>query len=752
MPVGHPRQAARATRIVERVPELGDVGDAVFELHEHIGAMIEAETVSRAEVLVDPHTHGLITVPIGSRLADAERCGQYPLSVTEPRAKQVPFVHDRPTGPVDDPYAWLRDRNDPDTIDYLEAENAHTAAWFEPRAGLQTELFEEIKSRVQETDTSAPVAFDDWWYEVATEEGLSYPIHRRGRTAATAGDQVLLDQNEEARGHEFFDIGAFEVSPDHSLLAWSADINGDEHYTMRVRDLDTGADTSDRIDDTTWAGTAWSLDGRYLFYVVADEQERPYRVMRHRVGTPQHDDVEVFADHDERFYVGIGATRSKQFIVIHTGSKTTSENWLIRTADPLAAPVCVAARRADVEYHVDHWGDRFVILTNDDAVDFRVMTAPLDQPGEWTQLIATEAGRRITSVEPFAEILALHEWYRAQPQIRIVGRDGRQSVLAIDDEPHDVEFGPNEQWQTSVLRLTHQSLTTPSRVIDVDVVGGDITVVKQTPTPNVDLDAYVSERMWARVTDATEVPIDIVRHVDTPFDGTAACVIYGYGAYEISMPPWFSVARLSLLDRKAVWALVHPRGGGELGRQWYTDGRLLNKRNTFTDTIAARDHLVEAGVAAPDRVGIRGGSAGGLLVGACVTMRRDLFAAAVAEVPFVDVVTTMSDPSMPLTVTEWDEWGDPRSEPYASYMLSYAPYDNTVAGDYPAMFVTAGLNDPRVGFHEPAKWVARLRHVRTNDAPLLLRTEMGAGHAGPSGRYDAWRDEARVLTFLLEAL
>jgi oligopeptidase B len=315
-----------------------------------------------------------------------------------------------------------------------------------------------------------------------------------------------------------------------------------------------------------------------------------------------------------------------------------------------------------------------------------------------------------------------------------------------------VEFGPNEQWETSLLRLTHQSLTTPPRVIDVDVDGGDITVVKQTPTPNVDLDAYVSERSWATASDGTQVPVDIVRRSDTPLDGSAACVVYGYGAYEISMPPWFSVARLSLLDRGVVWALVHPRGGGELGRQWYIDGRLLAKRNTFTDTLAVCDHLVEVGVAAPDRLAIRGGSAGGLLVGAAVTMRPDRFRAAVAEVPFVDVVTTMSDPSMPLTVTEWDEWGDPRHEPYASYVLSYSPYDNTVAADYPALFVTAGLNDPRVSYHEPAKWVAKLRQVRTNDRPLLLRTEMGSGHAGPSGRYDAWRDEARVLTFLLETL
>jgi oligopeptidase B len=295
----------------------------------------------------------------------------------------------------------------------------------------------------------------------------------------------------------------------------------------------------------------------------------------------------------------------------------------------------------------------------------------------------------------------------------------------------------------------YQSLSTPMTIIDVDVVSGQQVVVKRIPTPNVDLGQYVATREWVDTDDGARVPIDIIRHVDTPVDGTARCVLYGYGSYEISLPPWFSIARLSYLDRGGVWALVHPRGGGELGRRWYLDGKLLNKKRTFTDTLAAADHLVEQGWSAPGRLAVRGGSAGGLLVGACITMRPDRFASAVAEVPFVDIVSTMSDPTLPLTVTEWEEWGDPRAEPYASYMQSYSPYDNTRAADYPALYVTAGLNDPMVSYHEPAKWVAKLRTVRTNDAPLLLRTEMGAGHAGPSGRYDSWRDEARVLTFLL---
>ncbi|MCB0968589.1 MAG: S9 family peptidase, partial [Ilumatobacter sp.] len=510
----------------------------------------------------------------------------------EPRAAERPHTWHRPTGDVADPYAWLRDRDDEATIDYLEAENAYADAWFAEHQGLLDTVFGEIKSRVQETDEAAPVPFGPWFYTARTVEGQSYPIHCRGRSAETATEQVMLDQNAEAEGHEFFDLGAFEVSHDHHRLAWSADVTGAEHYTLRIRDLESGVDLVDVIEDSTWAGVAWSADGSYLFYVMPDEQERPYRVMRHRVGTPQHDDVEVYRDDDERFFVGIGGTRSGEWIVIQSGSKLSSESLLIRADDPTAVPSLVRPRVADMEYHVDHWGDRFVILTNDEAVDFRVMEAPLDRPGEWTELVGHEPGRRITGIEPFAEILALHEWRTAQPQVRIVERSGAQRVLAIDPEPHDVEFGPNEEWDTTVIRLTHQSLTTPARVIDLDVSTGDVTVVKETPTPNVDLDAYVSRRMWATADDDTEVPVDIVFHVDTQLDGTAPCCIYAYGSYEASMPPWFSVARLSLLDRGVVFALAHPRGGGELGRQWYLDGKLLAKRNTFTDTLAVRDHLV----------------------------------------------------------------------------------------------------------------------------------------------------------------
>jgi oligopeptidase B len=643
--------------------------------------------------------------------------------------------------------------DDPELLAYLRAENEAADAFFAPHREVIETVFGEIRSRVQETDLSTPVEFGPWWYVTSTTEGSSYPIHHRGPDAARATDQTLLDENVEAHGHDYFDLGAFDVSLDHRFVAWSMDTAGDERYTLRIRDLTTGVDLDDRLDDTANAGVAWSSDGAWLFYVTADEQERPSTVWRHRIGTERADDVCVFDEQDERFFVGIGSTRSEAWIVISSASRTSADARLVATGDPTAEPCVVLPRRDDVEYGIDHWGDSFVMHTNDDAVDFRLLVAPehadWTDPSAWSELIAHEPGRRIIAVDAFADHLLIHEWSAAQPRLRLVFRDRSERLVDLGDEPHDIEPTANPQWSTDLVRFTVQSLSRPTTLYDEHVATGERTLLRQIPTPNVDLDAYRSERIWATAADGTKVPVDVVLHVDTPLDGTAPGVLYGYGAYEASLPPWFSVARLSLLDRGWVWALAHPRGGGELGRQWYLDGKLEAKQNTFGDMIACGEHLIAHGFVAPDRLALRGGSAGGLLAGACMTQRPDLFASVVAEVPFVDVVNTMSDPTLPLTVTEWEEWGDPRTEPYASCMLRYAPYDNTVPADYPAVYATAGLNDPRVSVHEPAKWVARLRDVSTGSAPIVLRTELDAGHGGPTGRYDAWRDEARTIAFLL---
>ena len=654
----------------------------------------------------------------------------------------------------------MLDVDDQEFLDYLTAENTYSDAYFEPHAELIETLYSEIKSRVQESDMSTPVRNGDWWYVTRTEEGLSYPVHHRGPTIDTATDVVLFDENIESAGHDYFDLGALDASHDHKSFAWSIDTAGDERYQLRIRtfaDDGTFIDSDETIDGVANAGTAWSTDGSWLFYVRPDDQERPFQVWRHRVGDLTTDaDELIFEELDERFFVAIGETRSNEWIVIHSASKTSAE---VRLApSDLSAPFTVVRPRRDgIEYQVDHWGDRFVMTTNDAAVDFRVLTAPLDSDwtsgDAWSELIAHIPGLRINGVEAFAGFIVVHEWSEAQPRLRILFRDDAlpERTVELGVAPHDVDLSSNPEWDADTIRFATTSMVMPPSLFEEHVATGERVLLRQLPTPNVDLEQYVTRRLWAPSgdDDPVLVPLDIVHHVDTPLDGTAATVLYGYGSYEASMTPWFSIARISLLDRGMVFALAHPRGGGELGRQWYLDGKLLNKQHTFDDMIACSEHLVDAKITAPDRLAIRGGSAGGLLVGACMTQRPDLYASVVAEVPFVDIVSTMSDPTLPLTVTEWEEWGDPRSEPFASVMAAYSPYDNTVAADYPALYATAGLNDPRVSVHEPAKWVARLREVATGSAPVVLRVEMGAGHGGPTGRYEAWRDEARTLAFLL---
>ncbi len=501
-------------------------------------------------------------------------------SFEAPSAQRRDHTWHRPTGDVDDPYAWMRNVDDPALIDYLRAENAAADRFFGPHTATIEAVFDEIRSRVQETDMSTPVQFGPWWYVTSTTEGMSYPAHHRGPTASRATETLLLDENVEAEGHEFFDLGAFDVSMDHGVVAWSMDTAGDEHYTLRFRDLTTGTDLDDRIDDTSHAGVAWSRDGNWVFYVTPDAHERPSTVWRHRLGTPRADDVCVYDETDERFFVGIGSTRSEAWIVIHSASRTTADSRIIPTDRPTDDPTVVMARRDDVEYGVDHWGDSFVMHTNDEAVDFRLLVADeaadLSDPAAWSELVPHQPGRRILGADAFENHLVIHEWVDAQPRLRILFRDRSERVIDLGPEPHDVEPAANPQWTTDLVRYTVQSLTLPTTLFDEHVSTGERTLLRRIPTPNVDLDSYTAERMWARAADGTHVPIDVVRHVDTPLDGTAPGVLYGYGAYEASLPPWFSVARLSLLDRGYVWALAHPRGrrvgpelvpGGQTPRQ-----------------------------------------------------------------------------------------------------------------------------------------------------------------------------------------
>ena len=689
------------------------------------------------------------------------------MSLQPPIAKQVPTTRERHGDVVVDEYAWLRDRDDPDTVAYLEAENAFVEQTTAHLAPLREKLFEEIKSRIQETDLSVPVRKNGWYWYSRTEEGKQYGIHCRSRTepppdetgtgGAAPGEEMLLDENAEAGDAKFFAVGAFDVSHDARLLAWSSDTAGAEVYTMRFRDLETGADLADEIPGTYY-GTAWAGDNRTFFYVKPDEAMRPYQLWRHVVGSPVEDDVLVYEEADERFFLGVGTTKDEKYVILGLGSKVTDEIRSLAASEPEGEFRVVHPREQELEYALEHHGDRFLIVTNaDGAEDFKLMEVPDTDPARanWVDLVPHRPGVKLSGIEVFTNHLVLFERADGLRRIRIRRlSDGEDHVI---DQPEVVSTssgGANPEFDTTVLRYGYTSMVTPSSVFDYDMDTRERVLKKRQPVlGGYDQSRYTTDRLWARAEDGTEVPISIVYRNDRPTDGSAPALLYGYGSYEASMDPGFSTVRLSLLDRGFLFAIAHIRGGGELGRRWYREGKFLAKRNTFTDFVASAEHLVAEGWTTPGRLAVRGGSAGGLLMGAVANLRPDLFGAVVAEVPFVDALNTILDPTLPLTVMEWEEWGNPVASPeYYAYMKSYAPYENVEAKDYPPMLVTAGLNDPRVSYWEPAKFVARLRVTKTDDNPLLLKTEMGAGHMGPSGRYDAWRDEAFVQAFILDAL
>jgi oligopeptidase B len=692
---------------------------------------------------------------------------------TPPIAKQVPFERTYHGDTVLDPYAWLTDPKDQEVLDYLQAENAYMEASTADLAELRTAVFDEIKARTQETDLSVPVRKGNWWRYARTVEGQQYGIHCRRRVLAGEvtpplpsdgqplnGEEVLLDGNQLAAGHEFFSLGALSVSPDEKLLAYSTDFAGDERYTLRVKDLATGEPLPDEIPNTFY-GCAWSLDGSALFYVTVDEAWRPYRVHRHLIGTPVSSDAVVFEENDEKFWLGVGTSRDERWVIIHTSSKLTSEVQLLDASSPEGSFAIVAPRRPGLEYDVEVAGDRLFILHNGDgAENFELASAPLPGSGDtaaWTPVIPHRADTRLLSVDAFADFLVVYYRRNGLTGLSVLPADGAGTERPVEfPEPlYTVGPGSNPEYTQTVFRLGYNSMVTPSTVYDLDLATGALTQLKQVPVlpspsgvPYEPAD-YEQYREWAVAGDGTRVPISIVCRKGTPRDGSAPCLIYGYGSYEHSTDPGFSITRLSLLDRGFVYAIAHVRGGGELGRAWYDDGKMLTKKNTFSDFVACAAHLVASGWTSASRLVARGGSAGGLLMGAVASLAPSAFAGIVAQVPFVDALNSILDPSLPLTVTEWEEWGDPLHDPEVYfYMKSYTPYENVAAESYPAIFAITSLNDTRVLYHEPAKWVARLRSV-ADGGPFLLKTEMEAGHGGRSGRYDAWHEEALVLAWII---
>ncbi|MFK0401455.1 S9 family peptidase [Microbacterium sp. NPDC090225] len=673
----------------------------------------------------------------------------------------------------DDPYDWLREKESAEVVAHLEAENAHTESETAHLAALRETLFEEIKGRVQETDLSVPTRRGDWWYYSRTVEGAQYAIHCRATAdsddwtpprlapnIAVPGEVVLLDGNVEAEGHEFFSLGAFDTSDDATKLLWSTDFEGDEVYTIRVRDLTTGETLADEIPNT--AGAFFTPDGSAILYTTRDDAWRPDTLWLHTLGTPVSDDVQLFHEPDEKFWLGAGITRSRKYLVIGVGSSITSEEYLVDLSGPLtAAPQMIWPRTEGVEYSVEHaivdGEDRLLILHNDDALDFELVSVAADAPqGPQRIILPHEPGRRLLGVDAFRDFATVE--YRAEGLERVGLLD--YTTDAVTDIPFDEPLysagvSGNPEWHSPFLRLGYTSFVTPGTVYDLDIATKKLLLRKRvTVLGGYDPTQYGQRRDWATADDGTRVPISLVwkKEFGAPGETPRPVHLYGYGSYEHSIDPGFSVARLSELDRGVVFAVAHVRGGGEMGRQWYEDGKLLHKRNTFTDFVASARHLIDTGVTAPDRLVAEGGSAGGLLMGAVTNLAPELFTGVLAAVPFVDALTTILDPSLPLTVIEWDEWGDPLhdADVYA-YMKSYSPYENVRDGvRYPRILAVTSLNDTRVLYVEPAKWVARLREAGASD--VLLKCEMVAGHGGVSGRYNSWRERAFELAWLLDTL
>ncbi len=652
-----------------------------------------------------------------------------------------------------DPYYWLREKDNPEVIAYLEAENAYADLLMSPTEPLQERLFREILGRVQETDTSPPTLYKGWWTYTRTVEGLDYEIYCRRRGSIDAPEEIVLDGNELAKGHDYFDLGYVERSPDENLVAYAADFDGSEMHELRFRDLTTGRDLDDVIRGVYY-GAAWSADSRTFFYVRADAAMRPFQVWRHELGTSGVQDVLVLQEDDEHFELAVESTKSERYILFTSSSQVTSECRFLSSDDPTGEPLLVAPRRHGVEYSIDHQRDRFLILTNDGAENFKLMTAPVSSPGHdsWTELVPERNGVRLNFTDPFAGHIVLGQ--RSDGLQRLEVLDTATGDLHVVDQPDPAYTafpGSDPNYDSPVMRFFYTSLTQPWSAIDYDMRTRERTLVKEQPVRGgYDRADYVTERVWAEAPDGVRVPISVVYRRGLERDGSHPALLNGYGAYEVSSDPMFDPARLSMLDRGFVFAIAHVRGGGEMGRGWYEDGKFLHKTNTFTDFVACAERLVELRYTNRAQLAIRGRSAGGLLIGAVVNMRPDLFACAVAQVPFVDALTTMLDEKLPLTVGEFDEWGNPAQLEFYDYMKAYSPYDNVHPTDYPAMLITGGFNDPHVSYWEPAKWVAKLRSLNQGDRPVLLKTQMGAGHSGPSGRYESWREEAFITAFVMD--
>ncbi|MEP6471737.1 MAG: S9 family peptidase [Acidobacteriota bacterium] len=667
------------------------------------------------------------------------------------RVSKVDVVHGEKR---QDDYFWLRRKEDPQVRAHLDAENSYADAVMKPTEPLQGELYSEMLGRIRESDLTVPFRKGDYFYYSRTEKGKQYPIYCRRKGSVEAAETVLLDANELARGEKFFALGDVETSDDGNLLAYSTDVTGFREYTLFVKDLRTGKLAPERVPRVS--SIAWAQDNKTLFYAVDDKAKRPYRVLRHVLGTDAAADPLLYEEKDEKFTLEVSRSRSRAYVFVDASSHTSSEIRFVPANEPGSALRLLAPREKDREYEVEHRLGAFFLRINDTGRNFRVVLASAEDPRRenWKEIVAHREDVMIEGIEVFAGHLVLLERQDGLRHFRVLSFGTGESHRIELPEPVYAAFAAeNLEFDTNVFRFRYQSLVTPESVFDYDMDKRERRLLKRTDVlGGYDPTRYVSERLHARASDGTDIPISIVYRKDLARDGRNPLLLTGYGSYGISTNPGFSSNRVSLLDRGVVCAIAHVRGGGEMGKKWHDQGRMLAKKNTFTDFIAVAEHLIREKWTSKDRLAIEGGSAGGLLIGAVVNMRPDLFAAAIARVPFVDVINTMLDATLPLTVGEFEEWGDPRVREQYEYMKSYSPYDNIAARAYPAMLVKTSFNDSQVMYWEPAKYVARLREMKTDSNPLVFKVNMAGGHGGSSGRYDKLKEAAFDYAFLLTRL
>ncbi|HUQ94087.1 MAG TPA: S9 family peptidase [Bryobacteraceae bacterium] len=666
-----------------------------------------------------------------------------------PIAKKIPKKITQHGETRIDDYFWLRDGDRADIVAYLEAENAYTEEVLRPVEALRQELYDEMLSRIQQSDRSAPMLIDGYFYYTRTVEGSAYPIYCRRQGSLDHAEEIILDLNELAKGEPYLSLGNITVSPDHRLLAYALDLAGDEVYTAYVKDLQTGALLPDRLGNTYY-GLEWTNDGKSLVYVTLDDAKRPYRAWRHVLG--DGDDVLLYEEADERFHLTVNKSRSKRFLWIQMESAATSEVRYLRADGGDTEPLLFAERRHDIEYDVEHHGDSFYVRTTEAGRNLSVMQAPVHDPRRenWKEMITHRPTVMIESVDAFRGHLVFMERENGLRRLRVQNIAGETHFVEMPESVYTLSAGDNPVFDTSILRFHYTSMVTPGSVFDYDMDSRERTLVKQQPVlGGYHAPDYETIRVHATAPDGVKVPISLVYRRGMRKDGQNPLLLYGYGSYGISIDPAFSSERLSLIDRGFVYAIAHIRGGADLGKTWHDDAKMVKKRNTFNDFIAAAEYLIAEKYTSPERLGILGGSAGGLLMGAVINQRPELFRAVVAKVPFVDVLNTASDPTLPLTVIEYDEWGNSNEKEFWEYIRSYSPYDNVKAQAYPHILVTTGLNDPRVSYWEPAKWVAKLRAMKTDSNLLLLKTNMAAGHGGASGRYEKLKETALDYAFLL---